>query len=205
MNKKKILSIIGNVICGILLFFALLILVLGVVNHKQGKQLKLFGYSFSTVVTPSMEDTIKVNDIIIVKDVDFSDIKVGDIIVYYNYEYNINVVHRVVNINSDGSLITKGDNNNDVDAIQTTENNYVGKVVKYGSFLGLGKFVQSSKNIIFLIIFLIFLYLLIVAIKNLFKASKEKMKEEIKAKQETIDKEKLREEIMKELEEKENK
>lgn len=200
MNKKKILSLIGNLICGCLLCFALVILIVGVINYKQGKQLRLFGYSFSTVVTPSMEDTIMVNDIIIVKDVDFEDIKVGDIIVYYNYEYNINVVHRVVEIKDDGSLVTKGDNNTSIDAISTTKDNYIGKVVKYGSFLGLGKFLRSGKNIVFLIIFLIFLYLLIVAIKNLFKANKEKTLEEYKSQHDTIDKEKLREEIMKELE-----
>lgn len=199
-SSKKVFSIIGNVICGGLFVIALLILILGIINHKQGKQLKFFGYSFSTVVTPSMEDTIKVNDIIIFKDVPFEDVKVNDIIVYYNDEYHINVVHRVVGINEDGSLITKGDNNNSVDAIYTTSSNYIGKVVKYGSFLGIGKLARNNKNIIFVIIFLIFLYILIVAIQNIFKISKEKAKLELSKKQETIDEEKLREEIRKEIE-----
>lgn len=199
-SSKKVFSIIGNVICGGLFVIALLILILGIINHKQGKQLKFFGYSFSTVVTPSMEDTIKVNDIIIFKDVPFEDVKINDIIVYYNDEYHINVVHRVVAINEDGSLITKGDNNNSVDAIYTTSSNYIGKVVKYGSFLGIGKLARNNKNIIFAIIFLIFLYILIVAIQNIFKISKEKAKLELSKKQETIDEEKLREEIRKEIE-----
>lgn len=201
MNKKKIFSIIGDIVSGILLVLAVLLLILGIVSHKQGKLLKIFGYSFSTVVTPSMEDTIKVNDIIIFKDVPFEDIEVNDIIVYYNDQYNINVVHRVVGINSDSSLVTKGDNNNAVDSISTTKDNYLGKVVKYGHFLGIGKLATNNKNIIFLLIFLVFLYILIVSIKSIIKASKEKDKMEIEQKQETIDRQKLREEIMKEIEE----
>ncbi|MCI5939011.1 MAG: signal peptidase I [Bacilli bacterium] len=200
-SRKKIFSIIGNIICGGLFVVALLILILGIISHKQGKQLKFFGYSFSTVVTPSMEDTIKVNDIIVFKDIPFENIKVNDIIVYYNDEYHINVVHRVVGINEDGSLVTKGDNNNSVDAIYTTSSNYVGKVVKYGSFLGIGKLARNNKNIIFAIIFLIFLYILIVAIQNIFKVNKEKAELEFSKKQETINETKLREEIRKEIEE----
>lgn len=200
-SRKKIFSIIGNIICGGLFVVALLILILGIISHKQGKQLKFFGYSFSTVVTPSMEDTIKVNDIIVFKEIPFENIKVNDIIVYYNDEYHINVVHRVVGINEDGSLVTKGDNNNSVDAIYTTSSNYVGKVVKYGSFLGIGKLARNNKNIIFAIIFLIFLYILIVAIQNIFKVNKEKAELEFSKKQETINEAKLREEIRKEIEE----
>ena len=60
---------------------------------------------------------------------------------------------------------------------------------------------ENNKNIIFAIIFLIFLYILIVAIQNIFKVNKEKAELEFSKKQETISETKLREEIRKEIEE----
>ena len=59
----------------------------------------------------------------------------------------------------------------------------------------------NNKNIIFAIILLIFLYILIVAIQNIFKVNKEKAELEFSKKQETINETKLREEIRKEIEE----
>ena len=206
---KKVLTIIGNIIFWLLLSLSLLILIIGIKDKKQNKQFEIFGYSFSTVVTDSMTPTIKVNDIIIIKDIDFNEIKVGDIIVYYNSEQNINVVHRVVDTNeSENSVITRGDKYKDdesrTDKIHTTKDNYIGKVVSYGSFLGIGKLARSSKNIIFLIIFLIFLYILIISIINIIKLNKEKTMEEFKQK-EKDEKEKMREELLKEIEDEKSK
>jgi signal peptidase I len=51
---------------------------------------------------------------VVVKGVDTEDIKVGDIIVFYNPYRNIPVVHRVIKIEKRGSVTyfyTKGDNN----------------------------------------------------------------------------------------------
>lgn len=199
MNKKQIFNLIGNVIYWLLLIFSLCILIFGIISQKNNKQLKIFGYSFSVVITPSMEDTINVNDIIIVKDYDFKEIKENDIIVYYNNSANINVVHRVIKINDDGSLVTQGDNNSTPDSIFTTESNYIGKVVSYGSYLGLGKLLTNSKSVIFIVLILIFAYILVINIKNIFKINQEKNKEILKQSN-TIDKEKLRDEILKEIE-----
>ncbi len=199
MNKKQIFNLIGNVIYWLLLIFSLCILIFGIISQKNNKQLKIFGYSFSVVITPSMEDTINVNDIIIVKDYDFKEIKENDIIVYYNNSANINVVHRVIKINDDGSFVTQGDNNSTPDSIFTTESNYIGKVVSYGSYLGLGKLLTNSKSVIFIVLILIFAYILVINIKNIFKINQEKNKEILKQSN-TIDKEKLRDEILKEIE-----
>lgn len=40
----------------------------------------------------------------------------------------LNVVHRAVGRRADGSLVTRGDNNPEADALATTERNYVGVV-----------------------------------------------------------------------------
>ncbi len=66
------------------------------------------------VVSDSMEPTFYKGDLVVVKGVDTEDIKVGDIIVFYNPYRNIPVVHRVIKIEKRGSVTyfyTKGDNN----------------------------------------------------------------------------------------------
>jgi signal peptidase len=66
------------------------------------------------VVSSSMEPTFSKGDLVVIKGVEPEEIKVGDIIVYYNPFKHIPVVHRVVAIEEmDGRryFITKGDNN----------------------------------------------------------------------------------------------
>ena len=175
-SSKKIFSIIGNIICGGLFVVALLILILGIISHKQGKQLKFFGYSFSTVVTPSMEDTIKVNDIIVFKDIPFENIKVNDIIVYYNDEYHINVVHRVVGINEDGSLVTKGDNNNVEDFVLAQEQNVIGEVIYKIPKLGYVQALLASKGGLIIIVLIPCLAILSYDIMKMLKKIGQKSK-----------------------------
>ncbi len=66
------------------------------------------------VVSGSMEPTLNIGDLVIIKKVNPDKIEVGNIVVYYDPYKNIRVVHRVVKIdNIDGKryFITKGDNN----------------------------------------------------------------------------------------------
>lgn len=79
------------------------------------------GYALHTekpimaVVSNSMVPVFYRGDLIVVKGVDCQDIEPGDIIVYQNPYRGIPVVHRVVDLEKDGSgnrfFITKGDNN----------------------------------------------------------------------------------------------
>ena len=65
--------------------------------------------------TPSMRPTLEVGDLVIVQAVPFNSIHIGDVIVFSppinggGCETEV-IVHRVVNITSDGLLITQGDN-----------------------------------------------------------------------------------------------
>ncbi len=66
------------------------------------------------VVSRSMEPTLNVGDLVVIKGVSIDEVKVGDIIVYYNPFSRILVVHRVIDIQEDDGrilLYTKGDNN----------------------------------------------------------------------------------------------
>jgi signal peptidase len=87
------------------------------------KYINFCGYSIFQVITGSMEDTIKIKDIVIVKIT--KDVDVDDII---TYESNGNfVTHRIIQKDSE-NIITKGDANNAEDD-PITEDVVVGKVV----------------------------------------------------------------------------
>lgn len=66
-----------------------------------------FGYGISAVLSGSMEPTISVGDLIVVKQTD--DFTVGDIVVYQSGSAAI--VHRIIDMDGD-AVITKGDANN---------------------------------------------------------------------------------------------
>ena len=108
----------------------ILLIVLAIVSYCYA-QLKLFnkdyinfcGHTIFQVITGSMEDTIKIKDIVIVKLT--KDIKENDIITYKSGEDF--VTHRVIKKTNE-EIITKGDANNSEDK-PITSNDVVGKVI----------------------------------------------------------------------------
>lgn len=71
------------------------------------------GYKPMIVMSNSMESVIDVGDVVIVKEVDTSTLKRGDIVAYRIDD--VCITHRIAKVNSDGTYITKGDNNNALD------------------------------------------------------------------------------------------
>lgn len=69
-----------------------------------------FGIGFGMVMSGSMEPTLNVNDLVIVKKID--NINVGDIVVYQSGDDLI--LHRVITLYGD-TVVTKGDANNTAD------------------------------------------------------------------------------------------
>ena len=68
------------------------------------------------IETPSMTPKYKVGDGVIVdKNVNKDELKVGDVIAYYDKDNKL-IVHRIININIDESFTTKGDYNNTADS-----------------------------------------------------------------------------------------
>lgn len=112
-------------------FITIILVIIFIIVSYCYAQLKLFnydyinfcGYTIFQVITGSMEDTIKINDIVIVKLTD--DVKENDIITYkYKEDF---VTHRVIEIN-EKEIITKGDANTSKDDPISKED-IVGKVV----------------------------------------------------------------------------
>ncbi len=135
---KKVMSIIGWCITGILFVCLLLI----AVARFSGDNINIFGFYFMNVATPSMEPEIKVGDCVIVKKVDLDTLKVGDDISYNGLvgDYKGKVItHRIQEITKDSSgeytIITKGTANKSVDP-EIKGSQVVGKVIKVSSFIG---------------------------------------------------------------------
>lgn len=93
------------------------------------KYVSLFGFSSFAVVSGSMQPSIDVNDVIVVRQTSESDLEVDDIIAFFDADGNI-ITHRIVGITpNDGKTfyITKGDNNTANDSEPIPYENVIGK------------------------------------------------------------------------------
>lgn len=186
---KKIFNIIATVFTSLLFVLTLVILIIGITANSQNKIPKVFGYSYSAIVTGSMEPKIGVGDIVISKDIDFDEIVIDDVIIFYSAVENKHIVHRVIRIEEDGSLITKGDANSSEDPASVTKDNYEGKVVNVVPKIG--KLILNYRNLLFGIIILIFIFIIINEIrhiiKNINEDRKQKLEKEFKEKYNLIE------------------
>ena len=98
------------------------------------------GYKLFIVMSGSMETTINIGDLVIVKKVNSSSIHIGDIIAFKNG--NIVISHRVKEVINDSGTYkfkTKGDNNNVADdfivSSDAIEGIFVNKIPGLGSIL----------------------------------------------------------------------
>ncbi len=128
-----------KILINIILDLLILILVIGIGIALYGFiQVKVlnktysnyFGYTYFQILTGSMEETIKVDDIVFVRVT--REAKKNDII-SYEKEKEI-ITHRIIEVNDEG-YITKGDNNNTDDGLIKKEQ-VIGKVVYIGKGYG---------------------------------------------------------------------
>jgi signal peptidase I len=193
---KKILIKSGKFLTSLILAFMIILLVLTIYNKLSGKQLSILGYSFSIVLTSSMDGTlnpdengnieqpvIKKNDFIITKKIDIQNIKIGDVILYKTkLENNLNlgierIVHKVIAVNTDVDnniyFTTKGTANELPDTEQVTD--VLGIYLYSSSFLGsLFIFLLNPLNLVFVFILFAGIYISIRQIKNISKEVKNK-------------------------------
>lgn len=175
---KKVISLIGTIFIDAVLVITILLFAVVVFSRIQGKTPEVFGYSFYVVVTGSMEPEIHVGDLIVVKETDKADIKVGDDILFYTDDdywisQNIErVVHRVIAIDDTGeeiSFTTKGVANLSADREPAV--NVIGVVKAKSTFFG--KLVYGDKNLVFIVCVLILLVICVSVLLQLIKAVRE--------------------------------
>jgi len=133
-RSNKVLTIIGIVLCAILIPMLIINCVLIIKSFvKKDEVPSLFGLTPMIVLTESMEPEIKAGDLIVVKDIDPKDVKVGDDISFFDPAGNGSsvVTHRVIEkiVDEDTGKIswkTKGINNNTEDKKPVPAENLVG-------------------------------------------------------------------------------
>lgn len=143
----------------ILILFSLYKLVSIKVLHKP--YANTFGYSIFEIATGSMEPTLNVKDLIIIKIT--KDVSVNDIVTYIE-EDNL-ITHRVISINGD-NLTAQGDANNSIDN-NIKKDAIIGKtvyVIKKGGLIR--EVFLTPRNIIIITITLLLISISTTSIKN---------------------------------------
>lgn len=195
-KKKKIAKIVISVVTGIITLLVCYILICNIVAMRKERPVKVFGFSYSYVPTPSMEPVIKQGDSVIFKDASYSSLKVGDIIVYKSATgetKGLYILHRIVDSSADG-FIMKGDNNTSVDPEVVTSDMYMGKYVKTFNFLNIGK-LAYHKDAIYTILIIFFVGIIILESVNIALVNYRKKSRR------PVDRDKLREELLEEMKE----
>ena len=141
MKIKKIIYGIVNLF-SVLIIAAAVFVLCTVVFTKSGDAPTVFGYTALRVTTGSMKPTYDVDAMIIVKKVDPQEIKENDVMSFYSQDPSLDGAvntHRVVSIkeeNGKRSFVTKGDNNNVVDAYDVESQYLIGRVVASSKIIG---------------------------------------------------------------------
>lgn len=151
-KNMKVLKIIGKIILSILIAILSIMIIfnlyIALTKKISGKpQPTMFGLATAVVMSGSMEPTLAVNDLILVRAQ--NEYKVGDIIMYENKSGTSTTTHRIVAI-VEGGYQTKGDNPaNSVDPDIVKDSQVVGKVIFQVAGVGLViKYLKSTEGII---------------------------------------------------------
>ncbi|MBQ8432678.1 MAG: signal peptidase I [Clostridia bacterium] len=157
-NGGNVLNIIGIVLCILLVPILIVNCVLLIQSAIHEDQVPSIGGNIPLIVlTESMDPEIRSGDMIVCKVIDASEVKVGDVISYFDPEGNGTsvVTHRVLQIETDPStgerlFRTKGDNNNLEDRLAVPASNLVGiwEGTRIGHLGSVIMFMQSTLGLV---------------------------------------------------------
>lgn len=158
-SKQKVLTIIGIILCLILLPMLIINLTLIAKSYIHADEVPSVGGKFPMIVlTDSMYPVIESGDLIICNIAEAEEIAEGDVISFYDPMGNGTsvVTHRVLEIvKEDGTLSfrTKGDNNNTEDQVLVSADNLIGiyqtRIPKVGH---VAMFMQTTTGLIVCVI-----------------------------------------------------
>lgn len=139
MEAKKIIKIVLKILYQIFILICLLLAVIIVLQKVTDSNRTIFGYRIFRVITGSMEPEYDIGQVVICKETNPNDIKVGDDIVYLGKygEYNGKIImHEVIGIdrdeNNDLNFHAKGLHSSSVEDPQIKSSQIYG-VVKFKS------------------------------------------------------------------------
>lgn len=176
----------------VLLFLFVFWVFFQVFNAKRLNKIPtFFGYSFSIVVTGSMEPDIRVGELLTVRETDMDQIEVGNDILFVSQSgavQGMHVVHRVVEKGTDEAglyLRTKGTNNPVADTDAVRESNFVGKAVAHSLFWGkIFGFLSNTGSLMMLAVLVLVVPFVIRQIVKIIRIAKSKEPEEEPPKEE---------------------
>lgn len=153
-HLRNIVRWIVNILTGfLLLILTLVIYGKCVLLFTDNKYPNYFGYTLFEVASGSMEPTLYINDVILVK-INNKNLKLDDIIAFYSDDAII--THRIVFM--DGNMLTvKGDNNNTID-VPIEVGQVIGKVVKVFPKFGVWKKIITEPKILVAIFITLLLF-----------------------------------------------
>ncbi|MGG7078813.1 signal peptidase I [Clostridium sardiniense] len=144
-------KLVKNIISYIVIAIVFLFMIISILSN-----IGIFGYKFYDVLTGSMSPTIKAGSLIVVKEIDDTEIKEGDIITFKGNSTSNITTHRVVEVIEENKNIkfqTKGDANDVLDPMLIDGNLLVGKVVFDIPYMGkVMSFINQYRVIIVILI-----------------------------------------------------
>lgn len=168
-KSKKWLKLFTNIIFVIFMIIIVALIIATAKARITGQEPSIFGHKLYVVDSGSMNPTIKVGTLIIVKEVEPKEVVKGDIITYHGSKTSL-VTHRVVKVEDGGNrFITKGDANETADPMPLEGNKLIGKVVYSIPLIGLILGVLNTKQGVGIALILILILLLM---RSLFKDKK---------------------------------
>lgn len=182
---KRILKVI-NVLCFIIIACALAVM-MKVVFTPSGQAPEFLGYSFFRITSGSMEPTIHIDSLAVVKHVEPEDIRVDDVITFYSDDPVLQGypnTHRVTQIiEEEGKLyfVTKGDANVIEDAEYADGDKLIGVVIFVSPLLGKAMRLLSNPLIFLSLIALPLVYILLSSMVDTIRIAKKISEEEDKS------------------------
>lgn len=185
MLKKIVLNIINGV--SVIIIAAAVLVLLTVVLTKSGDVPNILGYSVFRVMTGSMEPAIETDSLIVVKRVEASEIKIGDVISFFSQDPAhggaVNT-HRVTAIEQNGeewNFVTKGDANQLEDKYVASSKDLIGKVVYVSHVMGIIVHLLSNPLIFIPVIVLPMFVILVYNLACTIRVTRNIVKEEEEA------------------------
>lgn len=137
-EKNKALAIVSNILFTIFMIVILFFIFITAQSRLTGVEPSILGHRLYIVESGSMLPALRINSMIIAKELPASEIEVGDILSFYGKNADVRITHRVVEIQNDGeAFITRGDANNTNDPNPVTKDRVIGKIVFSIPLIGL--------------------------------------------------------------------
>jgi signal peptidase I len=159
-RRRKVMKTIRTIVFYIIMIILVPLFIFSLVNRVQKNVTMIGNKTMMVVASGSMSMKNEANDYLITKnlnnqlntyDIIFlekvnnaSDLKLYDIVAYTN-DKGINVIHRIKEIRTDGSYVTRGDSNNEDDAYHPKFDDIIGKYTDF-KLNGVGVFVMFLQS-----------------------------------------------------------